>query len=142
MIHKFWIFLAILSIIGGCTSSSERPLEGGGYISSTGIVYDYTPEKFSTAMNNSRPTLLGFFADWCIYCKKMNPTIEEVKTLYKGRANILTANIDEERDLAKEYSIRVTPTLVFFDKNGRLVLTLVGYQNKEKIIQELEKLIQ
>lgn len=77
--------------------------------------------------------LVDFFATWCGPCKMLGPVLEDLDS---DRANvkIVKVDIDESRDLAREYGVMSVPTLLLF-KNGTLVSQKVGFMPKEMLIE-------
>ncbi len=143
--NKPWVafILIILISIPLNLSKGEEIEEIEGYISPVGILYDYSPERFQSALYNGKPTMLDFSADRCGPCRLMIPTMRALRTEYKGIADIITINADskEGHELAREYGVVYLPSFIFFDKYGKPITTLVGYQEKEEIEYVLNKLL-
>ena len=82
---------------------------------------------FSELINQSKPTLVDFFATWCGPCKMQSPILEQVKEKVGDAANILKIDIDTNLRLAAQYNVRSVPTLILF-KNGEALWRGVGLQ--------------
>ena len=52
---------------------------------------------------------------------------------------IYSVDVDENPDLAGRYNVNAVPSMMLF-KGGVLKNTLVGFQAKEVILEEIEKL--
>ena len=76
--------------------------------------------------------VIRFTASWCGPCKMLAKTLEGVET----NIPIEVIDIDENVDLANEFSIRSVPTLVMMEDN-MVTKRIVG----NKTIQELEAFI-
>lgn len=131
-----WILILVLLSSIGCIGEEKPEISSGKK-----IVYDYTPEKMEKALESSQPTLLEFAADWCTYCWTMLPTMEELRKEYAGRVNFLTANFDEETELAEGYNIRGLPAFVFLNEEGEVEKTLMGYLSERAMRREIDALI-
>lgn len=83
-------------------------------------------------LHADKPVLVDFWAPWCMPCRMLAPTIEEIAEEAEGKAYVGKVNVDEEGELAIRYGVRSIPTLLFFDK-GQLVNRMVGVQDKEDI---------
>ena len=61
-----------------------------------------------------------FMSYGCAYCRALEPVLQRVATSVKATEAIFRVNVGVEQDLAREYAIRGTPTLVMF-LNGQEV---------------------
>ena len=99
-----------------------------------------TSENFSSLKNGDMPLVVDFWATWCGPCRMMAPIIEELAKEYEGKAIIGKCNVEENEELATEYGIRNIPTILFF-KQGEVVEKVVGFQQKPKIQEVINKLL-
>lgn len=74
--------------------------------------------------------VLDFWADWCVPCKKLLVTLQEVEKDVP-HVSILKVNVDENPELARMFGVRGVPVLVFM-KNGSEVSRTVGYLSHEE----------
>ena len=84
------------------------------------------------------PVLVDFWAAWCVPCKMIAPTLEEVGAEFAGRAKIAKVNVDENKAIATKYGIRGIPSLLLF-KGGELKEQLVGVQTRQEIARIITK---
>ena len=89
-----------------------------------------------TPINESKPTLVDFFATWCVPCKMQSPIIEEVKNEIGDKANVVKVDIDKNRALATQYNVQSIPTLILF-VNGEPVWRAVGLQQRDALVKKL-----
>lgn len=80
---------------------------------------------FSELINQSKPTLVDFFATWCGPCKMQSPILEQVKEKVGEAANIVKIDIDTNLRIAAQYNVRSVPTLILF-QNGEPLWRGVG----------------
>ena len=92
--------------------------------------------NFSEIINQNKPVLVDFFAEWCGPCKMMAPIIKEVKDSLGDKVAILKIDVDKNPSVAAKYQVRGVPTFVLY-KEGKQVWRQSGMINKS----DLEKLI-
>ena len=83
-------------------------------------------------MNSSKPVLLDFWAPWCGPCQMLLPVIEELAG-EQTDIKVCKVNVDEERELAKQFRIMSIPTLIVI-KNGETVNRALGYRPKDEVL--------
>ncbi len=100
-----------------------------------GIV-DLNKESFAKTIGEGL-TLVDFWAPWCGPCRMQTPVLEQLAGNVEGKARIAKVNVDEEPELAAQYSIRSIPALILF-KDGEPVQQLVGVQQESKLLDVIE----
>lgn len=86
-----------------------------------------------------KPAILDFYADWCIYCKKLTPILEELAQEYQGKIYIYKIDTEKEREIAAAFGIRALPTLLFIPMNQdpQIAQGAVPKDELKKIIDSL-----
>lgn len=101
-------------------------------------VLKITSENFeSEVMQSDKPVLLDFWASWCMPCKMLSPTIDEIAGEVEQRIKVGKVNVDEEPKLAQKFNVMSIPTLVII-KDGKVQSTSVGVRSKQEILGMLE----
>ena len=81
--------------------------------------------KLEEALNNGKPTMVYFTADWCVSCRGLERNTFSDQSLQAKVGNIqalkvdLTDNSSEDQLLIKNYAIFGPPTILFFDSKGK-----------------------
>ena len=85
----------------------------------------------AAVLNEQSNALIEFWAPWCVYCRRINPALEQLAKEH-GELLIGKINIDDEPELANEYSIELVPTLLAF-RNGEVVGKVVAPGSKAEL---------
>ena len=84
------------------------------------------------------PVVADFYAEWCMPCLMLGPTLEKLVKEYKGKFILAKINVDDSREIAKKYKIMSIPNVKLF-KNGKVVGEFVGVMSEGAIRRFLEK---
>ena len=90
-----------------------------------GKAVEITDTNFEEVINQDKPVLVDFWAEWCGPCKMIGPIVEEMAGEYDGKAVIGKVNVDLNPGVSGKFGIRSIPTLLVF-KNGEVVDKQVG----------------
>jgi thioredoxin 1 len=85
------------------------------------------------------PVLVDFWAEWCMPCKMLTPTIEELAGEYDGKVKVGKVDIDSDRKVASQFGIQNIPTVLIFN-GGQLVKQFVGLTGKKDLKAALDAL--
>ena len=87
-------------------------------------------------LNAKTKVLIDFNADWCGPCRMLKPTIDKIAS-ERDDVKIVSVNIDDEEDLAREYGVMSIPCLVLIE-NGKELRRNVGLIPEEDVIKFIE----
>jgi len=91
-----------------------------------------------TALASGRPSVVDFGARSCIPCRKMAPILEELSRELNGKANVLFNDVWKDNNLSGSYRVKMIPTQVFFNAEGKEVKRHIGYLDKAGILKGLK----
>ena len=92
----------------------------------------------SSVIKSEVPVVVDFSASWCGTCRKLTPVLEEIGKNYGDKIKMVKINIDQNINIAKEYSVSGLPSILVF-KDGKPEERLVGLMPKSTIISSIEK---
>jgi len=65
----------------------------------------------------------------CIPCRQMQPVMKAIEEKYADQVKVIFYDVwkEDQRDYAEKYKIRLIPTQVFLDQNGRELMRHEGF---------------
>ncbi|MFT5874193.1 MAG: thioredoxin 1 [Clostridium sp.] len=104
----------------------------GGY-----KIYDINnaSKEIEGNIEKGKPMLVDLGASTCIPCKQMVPVLAQVKEIYIGKVVVNIIDVYDNPESADKYKVRVIPTQIFLDKNGKEVFRHEGFFSKEDIVK-------
>ena len=101
-------------------------------------VVEFTDENFeSEVLKSSQPVLVDFWAEWCMPCRMLTPTIEKIAKDYNGKVKVGKLDTDANRDVSMKFGISAIPTVILF-KNGQVAQKFVGLRQEKDFKEALD----
>ncbi len=73
--------------------------------------------KFRKSIGSTTPTLVYFYAPWCVPCKLLRPVVDQVVGEFGEAIQSIEIDVEIEKGKVRRYKIKGVPTLILF-KNG------------------------
>lgn len=132
--------LAFAGAILGCSGEKEQAPQTEAENKSIAVAAE---NGNSTTENKAelKVTFVELGSVNCVPCRMMQPVMKQVETTYPGQVKIVFHDVwtDQGRTEGAKYRIRVIPTQVFLDKNGKEFFRHEGFfpfEEIEKILKQ------
>ena len=98
-------------------------------------------KKKCAAVENYLVTFVELGSVRCIPCKMMQPIMKDIEKDYAGQVKVVFHDVwtPEGEPFATSFKIRVIPTQVFLDKDGKEYFRHEGFFPKEELIKVLQQ---
>ena len=150
-IYAFAITLTFALQINSCAKSSEHEIQYSKSSSpdtSAVVTWHNFNEGIKQALAQRKPIVLDFYADWCVWCKKMEEEVfSEAQVARKLKDNFICIRIYTDKDIKetikyknhtlskKEFTVMLgvqgLPTVVFMDRDANFITKIPGYVKKD-----------
>lgn len=80
-------------------------------------------------LNSTEPVLVDFWAEWCMPCRALAPTIDKLAKDYAGKVKVGKIDTDSNRDVSIKYGINAIPTVILF-KDGQVAQKFIGLKQE------------
>ena len=104
---------------------------------SDNIVHTSDSTFEADVVENDKPVLLDFWAEWCGPCKMIAPLLDEIAESHADKLAVVKVNVDENPNTAQKFGIRSIPTLILF-KDGAVQAQKMGAMPKSQLEEFLD----
>jgi thioredoxin 1 len=124
--HSAAAALAALLLLASCSRSTSQDRPVGSRDASAG---------------QERITFIELGSVNCVPCKAMQPILEEVRQKYADSVDVVFHDVwtRQGEPYARSFRIRVIPTQVFLDREGKEYYRHEGYLPLEEVLTALER---
>jgi len=134
--------LLILGVVAGC--SGERKSTADGPASGKAAVppgdaqpVDAGSGPVKAPDGTPLPRLVELGGEKCIPCRQMAPILEDVGKTYAGQLVVEKLDVQKDPALGQRWKVRVIPTQVFLDAQGKEIARHEGFLEREAILAQL-----
>jgi thioredoxin 1 len=124
-------FIVIITLVAfntkGFSQKGDKP--------ATSKVLTITDKDFDNTIKKGI-TMVDFWAVWCGPCRRQGPIVEEIANEIGKKIKIGKLDVDNNKVTSNTFNVRNIPTLIIF-KDGKEVKRLVGLQDKQTLLNEL-----
>ena len=83
--------------------------------------------------NKPKITFIELGSVNCIPCKKMQPIMKSLEKKYGGQLKVIFYDVMKQKEKIEEYKMKLMPTQIFFDENGKEILRHEGFYPEKEI---------
>jgi thioredoxin 1 len=103
-------------------------------------IVEFTDTNFETeVLKSDQPVLVDFWAEWCMPCRMLAPTIDKIAEAYVGKVKVGKVDTDSNREVAMKYQISAIPTVILF-KDGQVAQKFVGLKQEKEFKEAIDSL--
>ena len=104
-------------------------------------VHEFTTDNFQAeVLEAEQPVLVDFWAEWCMPCRMLAPTIEEIADDFAGKIKVGKLDTDGNQEIGVQFEISAIPTIIVF-KGGQPAKKFVGLTNKADLESALNEIL-
>ncbi|PKL16752.1 MAG: thioredoxin [Spirochaetae bacterium HGW-Spirochaetae-5] len=129
------VFLILSSVTGCNNGSTDGPTQAVNTAESK------TVEEKAVTAGGHKVTFVELGSVNCIPCRMMVPVMEKIEKTYPGQVKIVFHDVwtPEGKTSGAKYAIRVIPTQVFLDKDGKEYFRHEGFFPFEEVDKILKQ---
>lgn len=104
---------------------------------------DYaTKIEWDKAITKGKPIAVNFYVDWCTYCKKFAPILDDLRKEYEPDLTFVMINAEERKNiqLVKDFMIGGFPSFYLYEPEYKLKVFISQgiYANPKQMRQEID----
>ncbi|MCC7552353.1 thioredoxin [Candidatus Micrarchaeota archaeon] len=106
------------------------------------VLINVTKDNFKSEVEDSElPVLVDIFSPTCGPCRALLPVLNELSNEFDGKIKFVKINSAVSQELAQMFEVRAVPTLIFIN-NGQIIDQAIGYIKKERLRENINKLLE
>lgn len=104
---------------------------------------DDLAHAFKKARNEGKMVMADFYTDWCGWCKKLDKDVYTNTEVKRLAENFICAKINCQIDKGafSKYGLKGYPTIIFFNANGDIIETVIGYKAPKIFVGIMKKVL-
>lgn len=137
-------------LVGGCSRPEPEAAAGPVMVTNhESVSVDWgkdLPAALERARSEGKPVLVNFYADWCVWCKRLEATTlrdSQVADLLSDRVVPVSLDVDGDgKELSNQYRVDGLPTILVLDTDGREIGRIPGYMPPSGFLERVEGFLQ
>lgn len=100
-------------------------------------VLQFTDGNFDAeVLKSPTPVLVDFWAEWCMPCRMLTPTIDALAEEFNGKVKVGKVDTDSNKTVSMKFGISAIPTVILF-KDGQVKKKFVGLTSKDDLTRAI-----
>ena len=133
------VLITVFFLLGAYLQEGEEEKDNQSdksKVTQTGVI---VTNNLELDFSEHKVTFIELGADRCIPCRMMQPIMKEIAEEFAGQVQVVFYDVWKDPRPARKYGIRLIPTQVFIDQDGKEFLRHVGFFPKEEILKVLKQ---
>lgn len=122
----------VVVALWACDSAGSR--DGAHTIAAPAATQAPARADAQPASAKAVPRFVDLGAGKCIPCKAMAPILDQLRSDYAGRMEVVFIDVWQRPEEADAYRIRMIPTQIFFGADGRELARHEGFIDRAQIL--------
>lgn len=149
-------------LMRGDGSTGDSVVAGAGKVAPSFSLPDVNDPSTQVSLPEGKPTVLYFFASWCVPCRREAPIVQSVASSrddvtfvavdhldqiddareFMAKYGVtVKAGYDPGGDVARAYGLLGLPATVFIDADGRIASTKLGELKRKTLEERIDALV-
>ncbi len=94
--------------------------------------------NFNSIIQDNRPVVVDFHAQWCGPCRVQSPILKEVASELQEQIRVIKIDVDQNPEIAGRFKIQGVPALMIF-RNGEIKYKQAGVHHKSQLISAINQ---
>lgn len=103
-------------------------------------IFDYEKNPTKFVYKGNKPAVIDFYANWCGPCRQLAPKLERAIHSYNGEVILYKVNVDNNRELARQFAVESIPMVLFIPVKDTPYQTM-GNLPEASIKEYIEKIL-
>lgn len=136
---RFCFLFSLLVLLISPALAKSSPAQGNSIQVKPSVISQAIPPL--KIEHKRLPTLVWYYADWCPYCRMMEPSIEKSQAKFKGKVYFHIVNVDSPDNKKFVNTQRPggggIPYTQFYDKHGKYLDDMTGAIPEETLMGKM-----
>jgi thiol-disulfide isomerase/thioredoxin len=130
-ISMFWFAIVLISVIG--VSAQDTMMKKDEMKKDEAMMPKKDDDAMMMKFDKELPTVAVIKADWCPYCKNVDPVVMSLMKEYKGKVNFVMFDVTDDKTKAEAMKMAEEYGLTKFFKENKSKTSTVAVLKADKV---------